>query len=60
MTRTSSERGFVQGFNNHTASPAYSPFRRDERDLRINEEDALLLEGEPCPLTILVEVEIEN
>jgi hypothetical protein len=24
----------------------YSPFRRDERDLRITEEDALLLEGE--------------
>lgn len=40
--------------------PAYSPFRRGERDLMINEEDALLLKGESVSLIILVEIEIED
>ena len=44
-----------------TASPAWSPFRRDdERDLVITEEDALLLKGDPLPLKILVKVDIEE
>jgi hypothetical protein len=37
-----------------------SPFRRDERDLRITEEDALLLKEEPLPLKILVDVKTEE
>jgi hypothetical protein len=39
----------------------YSPFRRDERDRKITEEDACrLLEGEPRPLVILVDIIIEE
>jgi hypothetical protein len=60
--RTSEAREPVQCLNESHGQDgrlSYSPFRRDERDLQVTEEDARFLEGEPVPLTILVKVEIE-